>query len=369
MQNIRAAKIDVFGVVRFELPPRRDGCELDDIEIPVGLERHAAVLDILERVAVHADLPLVPRTVRNIEAAISVHRDVQTQAAGACRDANARHRAAAAHPDRGAARLIALREVCDQADVERVGGHPEQLAAQRVALPVIPGVLALDVLKGAIAFAPDSRESNAQNFVNQRRRKTGGDAPVIEIAELELSKGLRIGESRALRHHVHGTGGGVLAEQRALRAAQDLDALDVEQIAERLPRTAPIDAVDESAHGGLEADVVAGRADAADAQRAARRRGVARIDVNAGRDLREVFDLVDAPRFELVALERADRDRNFLDVRVALGRGDDDFFDAPLRGLRLCGCFRRGSGRCLLSKGRSGCEQRRCGEQRHQSHA
>src|SRR5690606_18486961 len=74
-----------------------------------------------------------------------------------------------------------------------------------------------------------------------------------------------LGIARAPGHDVDHAGGGVLAEHRALRALQYLDALDLAEVAEADAVARPVDAVDHDTDRGFQAHVVADRTDAADA--------------------------------------------------------------------------------------------------------
>ncbi len=71
-------------------------------------------------------------------------------------------------------------------------------------------------------------------------------------------------ETRFRRDDADNAGRGVLAEQRALRSAQDLDAFEVRQVIQCCGRTRTIDAVDEYADGRLDAGVVGAVTEAAD---------------------------------------------------------------------------------------------------------
>src|SRR5690606_17586064 len=98
----------------------------------------------------------------------------------------------------------------------------------------------------------------------QRPGEGSGALERAEVTGRELDFRAEL-ELRPAREHVDDAGRGVLAEQGALRALQDLDALDLAQVAEADAVTRPVDAVDHHAHGRLEPGVVAHRADAADA--------------------------------------------------------------------------------------------------------
>ena len=144
----------------------------------------------------------------------------------------------------------------------------------------------------------------------------------VEVRGRELGVGAAL-EIRPLRDHVDDAGRGVLAEHRALRTLQHLDALELAEIAEAHPVARPVDAVDDDTDGRFEADVVADRADSADARgrgNLARRRG----DDQPGRQQRQVLDVSHTGIAQQLRPDRGDGDRHVLQILVALLRGDGD---------------------------------------------
>ena len=124
---------------------------------------------------------------------------------------------------------------------------------------------------------------------------------------------------------------GVAAEQRALRAAQHFDPLDVEQRGVEALLAAEIDAVDIDADALVARGLVGvERHDAADAD------GQRRLARFEGRDAqardRAVGEIEQAlgrgGRSSAWRVGDADRDRRLLEVGFALGRGDDDRAEA-----------------------------------------
>ena len=143
-----------------------------------------------------------------------------------------------------------------------------------------------------------------------------------------------------------GTGHRVLAEQRALRPAQDLDPVEIREVVEGETRTRPVDAVDEGAHGGFEPGVVARGAHAADAQRAAVGRAVGVVDDDGRRHLHEPVDVLGPTRRQVFAGDGGHGDGDVLDRLLALGRGHYDRLDTGRRLGRLgCGSRQRKSDR------------------------
>ena len=125
----------------------------------------------------------------------------------------------------------------------------------------------------------------------------------------------------------------VAALERALRAAQDLDPLEVEQVEVRAGQRRIIDVVDIDADAGLEGRVEVELADAAD-RRADR--GTERGALLAQHDVRglvgDLDEAVLAARLEQLAGNGGDRQRRVLQPLLAELGGDEDFLLAALPG-------------------------------------
>lgn len=118
-------------------------------------------------------------------------------------------------------------------------------------------------------------------------------------------------------------GGGVATEQRALRALEDLDPLDIVEGQQRGTRTGGIDAVDIDAHRRVGADPEIARRDAAD--------GIARLGraavghVEARHEGVEIAHVVSGERIDELAVEHLQGNRYVLGgLDPLLGRHDDD---------------------------------------------
>ena len=155
---------------------------------------------------------------------------------------------------------------------------------------------------------------------------------------------LRSGCGRDESHHAAFGAG---AEQRALRSAQHLDPVEVEERRKDVDRAEPdmpaLDRriVDVNAGGrgaGLGVDaadvdvrilvVVIGRGAVAVA-----------LERDPGAQSRQVVDAAQPLRVEFFLAERGDADRNVLQSLAAAGRRDHDFFEcAARRGLGIPGC-------------------------------
>ena len=121
---------------------------------------------------------------------------------------------------------------------------------------------------------------------------------MLVLAAIDITDG-RFGAGRersslgACRVDADHTSGRVLAVQRALRTAQHLDAIEIEQIARAEDRTRTERAVDEQAHGRFERRNVAEIADAAHTE-VRHDRADARLHFEYGDLARDVVDVLHA---------------------------------------------------------------------------
>src|SRR5690606_7978217 len=130
----------------------------------------------------------------------------------------------------------------------------------------------------------------------------------------------------------------VAAGERALRPAQDLDAVDVEQLNHRPRQGRVVDVVDVDPDAGLDGEIEIRLPDAADERDHRLTVGLPTGLEDHVRRLRgDVHDVRLAARLEHRRIDGRDRDGRVLNVRLAeLGR-DDDLFELPptlLRWLR-----------------------------------
>ena len=175
----------------------------------------------------------------------------------------------------------------------------------------------LAVLEGA-AHGKARRQRNVEHALDEERVIV---AVIGAQHALERVDGL-VGDD------VDRAASGVAAEQGALRSAQDLDALHVEQVGRAAGRTGSIDAVDIDADRLVDGDQAVRRALAADehGRRTGLRDGAGEREVRGGRlDLLDADDLLVG---KCLAGDGADRDRRRLKVFVGLARADDDIGDA-----------------------------------------
>ncbi len=263
-----------------------DAGQLRAAQIIVDLAGDAPVLELAGIVAARRDADLPPigvlrigrRAIGETRAQRGKQRD---DAVGRAGGETARARAgflADIDIDGGAAALVMIGIVGDQADGEIVVRLEEDLAAQEIAIAVV-GVAdraagRVDQRQEAVALRPDAFEARGDRAAD-RAGDAGGGMPVIIIAVGQLAGRAEI-EAGRLGDDVDEAGRRVAAKQGALRPAQHFDALDLAQIGEGRAGARAIDAVDEHRDRAFQARIVADRADAADARDA--------VCLGAGRD-------------------------------------------------------------------------------------
>jgi hypothetical protein len=124
----------------------------------------------------------------------------------------------------------------------------------------------------------------------------------------------------------------VLAEERALGAAQHLDLLDVEH-REHLPDIAgEDDPVHVDADARVEDDVLGALAHAADADRSLDA-AEARAPGHVRHEILDLIELPDLGLLEQLLTQRRNRDRRVLEVLLALAGDDLDDLELSARGL------------------------------------
>ncbi len=213
-----------------------------------------------------------------------------------------------------------------EADGQLIGRLPlERNASAEAVLVALAAAVEQTLLVAVAGFIGSNRahcEIVAQRHVDHAL-EIGAVEPAGRRFELQVKFVLRldgIDDDRAAD--------GVLAEQRALRPAQDLHISDVGHVEQRTDRAGDIDAIDIDAHAGIHGNVEVGLTDAAD-ERGDRGAGTGdvgnRRHVHVGRELGHLGDVVDFARFEHLGIHSGDRDRRFLQVLRPLARSHDDF--------------------------------------------
>ena len=225
----------------------------------------------------------------------------------------------------------------------------EQLEAAAVAVALVPAAAdgRVHVQEIAVLLVGEERDAVREHVVDDAVGDTSrapcsrsGSSPSSTSID---ASGVKLGARLVYLMHAERR---VLAEQRALRAAQDLDALEVGEVLIRHADVAHEHVVDDHADGRFHVVVAARLADTADRHAGAAR--VRRRRRQARRALREIGDRERAIAIDLRAADHGDRHRHVLRALRAVARGDDDLFD---RAGRDCGGL--GARRCLLCMRRS----------------
>ncbi len=179
-------------------------------------------------------------------------------------------------------------------------------------------------------------ERTVGDRASDRRPGLVGRSPAVGGAYLRTSVGAVVLEAGLIADEAHGTAFGAGAEQGPLRAAQNLDPIQVEDLrrsavgadvhvvgAAQHRRVIQIDGRGRCAGAGL---------DTADLDIAQRRaEAVLQREIQSGRDGRNVADAAHAAGVHILLSEGADTDRDFVDIDGGLLRGRDrDLSEAAL---------------------------------------
>jgi hypothetical protein len=235
------------------------------------------------------------------------------------------------HRHRVVARVVV---VGDQAQAEVIVRHPVELTAHAVldaAAQFMAGILVLHV---AATLGVGEVDAPGQGFA---QHALGLGVAALAEGLLERAFGL---EGRLARADVDGAAGGAVAVERALRAGQHGGAVDVQQVVGEHAGAAQVDVVEEQADAAGHADVDLGAAAVADATDG--QAGVVGVNdghVQAGGQLRQVFQALDTLLFEFLAVDDGGRTRRFLWIDGAIGHDAHGLETVFLGGL---GTFRGG---------------------------
>src|SRR5690606_7340174 len=196
-----------------------------------------------------------------------------------------------------AAVLIPIGVVGDEPHIERAGRLDEQLPTNGIEAAIEVFVFRARSGAGfyvqiAVALACGHVEAPGNFVVHDRSGDGRRPAQISIVTRSELDLRAEV-ERGSLRHDVDDAGGGVLAEQRALRAFQYFDALELAEIAEAHAVAGAVYAIDHDADRGFEAGIVADGADAANARS---RDGLARRGRHdeTRREQGEILDILNA---------------------------------------------------------------------------
>ena len=229
--------------------------------------------------------------------------------------------------------------------VHRLGRGPAQ--AQAIALAVLSAAIGADgVVHVGAALAVDPRDAGRKR-VGDRAGHVAFELVRIDVAVLaEHARAEFVRGPRGV--HADRAGNGVAPVQRALRAAQHLDAIHVEHRVARQPAAPEIDLVDVDPDGAL--DGVQARA----AEAAHRHRGHAPAVLRdqAGRLQREPLERGDALLLHRHGGLDRHRDGHLEDVLGTPLRGDHDFLEFET-GVGMHGNARDGEGERSDQEGRT----------------
>jgi hypothetical protein len=200
-------------------------------------------------------------------------------------------------------------------------------------------VHARDVTVLALGDTRDAREQR----VRQREVAAGAqiDAVARAVGHGDVAGVVAL---RLARVQLDRAADGVASGQRALRATQDLDTLEVEQVEHRAGQRGVVHVVHIDADAGLQRGVEIALADAADRGGDGGPEGRAlRLEGDVRRLARQLCDVGLRAILEHARGDRRDRERGVLNVLFAELRGDDDLLDAltlALGFLRQCGSWK-----------------------------
>ena len=215
------------------------------------------------------------------------------------------------------------------------------------------------VLEEAVALVKARRQAD-RGVLADRAGDVGLADQRIVVAVSQLGRAAKV-ERRRLGGNRDHARRGILAEQRRLRPAQDLDPLHVGQVHNLRRCARAIDVVDEHADRRLDAGVVGAVAEAAN-EEVGLRAALPLADLERRDDRLQVPQVADLALLDRVRGGDGDGDGHILQRLFALGSGDDDLVAAAgalVGRRRISGrTGRLGSLRSVLRCGQRGHRQR-----------
>ena len=209
-----------------------------------------------------------------------------------------------------AATVVALMEIiADQVDPRVARRLPRQCAAHGIQVPPVDTIVVILIVCVTVAVEVQTRDADTDRVGNRQVEHAFHLLRVV-IAILELARAMHGGQVGLGGDEVDHAGRGVATEQRSLRPAQHLDALEIVELALEQPRRHEWHIVDVDAGRR-----VAGRARAevADTTDREARRGEVRLGEGyVGQRLLERQRIDDLLLLQIVGGECADRDRHVL---------------------------------------------------------
>ena len=164
----------------------------------------------------------------------------------------------------------ALRIVCNQTTADAARRFEAELAAKQILIGVV-GITyavagAVDDINIAVSLPVCTGYAQRQSILDQGSVDRALEAHMVEIAIGRVYETTEIVEVRPYVGDVQGACRGVASEQCTLRAAEDLDAFNVDKFAKRNAGTGLIGTVDKDTDSGFKADVIGRRTDTANTQ-------------------------------------------------------------------------------------------------------
>ncbi len=183
----------------------------------------------------------------------------------------------------------------------------------------------------AVLRARQCRDAPGEHARHDRKIKRGVQVQPIEAAEGKLRFATKL-PGRPFRDHLQGSADGVLAEQRPLWPAEDLDPIDVEQFEHRARGSGQVDAVDVDADTRILRDDEIRLTDAADehlGEVAAAARIAGGRELHVRRGIGDPAQVPDVALAEGLPAQHRDRHRHVLRVLLAPARRHGHHFLAP----------------------------------------
>ena len=200
-------------------------------------------------------------------------------------------------------------------------------------------VVGVEAFAGVLDDGQTCREGVAHGYVQCELQFLRVRIIRAELAVVAFDVAEELAEYGLLGGERDGATGGVLAEQRALRAAEDFDLLEVEHLDELRLHVVEGEVIDRDTDRGVFGDQ--NRDESGTAHTAADRvEAYLRGQDDVGRHLAEGRDVMLEAVLDLLGGQGGDGDREILLGHAALGAGDDDLFDAEFARGFLCPCER-----------------------------
>ncbi len=221
---------------------------------------------------------------------------------------------------------VVVRVVADQQDPCRIRRFPQQLAAKRLRVALIVVGHALEAVFGPAVVLLHRGRNATRERVAERAAERSLRVDLVVLPEDQVGVALeRVGRPPA--DEVNQPARRVTPEQRALRPAQHLDALEVEELEGQPARGRAVHVVDVHRDRILVRVCEIVQPDAAQEEVDHARFGVRRRIDEAGRHRHDVRRVRESELADLLVGERGDRDADVLQGLLALLRCDDDFLE------------------------------------------